>query len=326
MAPRASGFEGEDDQRVAGQDRDRLPELNDAQRACPAACRRRRSRADRRARARRNAAARSPPQRRPPPQGPCRRRPERPRGRVADGCGGPRGRQRIAAPTRGEAERLCPARGRWLSPRRLQLALRSACSLPSFDHFHCHPTCLFMLTHLGDADQIVFVQSQRRRRTWPGRDASSSWAPGSAGLVAALLMAARGYETIVLESAEAPGGKMREVLVGGRHIDAGPTVFTMRWVFDEIFDDRRSLVRFARRVDSRGPSRRATPGATVRNSISTAISTAAPMRSANSQAPPRRGVIAISRGAPKRFIGRCNIVSSAPRGRKTRFPWSRAWA
>lgn len=59
---------------------------------------------------------------------------------------------------------------------------------------------------------------------------------GIGGLVAALLMAARGYETIILESAEAPGGKMREVLVNGRYIDAGPTVFTMRWVFDEIFD------------------------------------------------------------------------------------------
>jgi 1-hydroxycarotenoid 3,4-desaturase len=59
---------------------------------------------------------------------------------------------------------------------------------------------------------------------------------GIGGLVAALLMAARGYETVVLESAAAPGGKMREILVGGRCIDAGPTVLAMRWVFDEIFD------------------------------------------------------------------------------------------
>jgi 1-hydroxycarotenoid 3,4-desaturase len=59
---------------------------------------------------------------------------------------------------------------------------------------------------------------------------------GIGGLVTALLMAARGYETVVLESAEGPGGKMRELEVGGRCIDAGPTVFTMRWVFDEIFD------------------------------------------------------------------------------------------
>ena len=33
-----------------------------------------------------------------------------------------------------------------------------------------------------------------------------------------------------------PGGKLREVTVGGRAIDAGPTVFTMRGVFDDIFD------------------------------------------------------------------------------------------
>ena len=28
---------------------------------------------------------------------------------------------------------------------------------------------------------------------------------------------------------------MREVVVDGRAIDSGPTVFTMRWVFDELF-------------------------------------------------------------------------------------------
>ena len=39
----------------------------------------------------------------------------------------------------------------------------------------------------------------------------------------------------MLERAAAPGGKMREVAIGGAPIDAGPTVFTMRWVFEEIF-------------------------------------------------------------------------------------------
>jgi 1-hydroxycarotenoid 3,4-desaturase len=38
----------------------------------------------------------------------------------------------------------------------------------------------------------------------------------------------------VIESATTPGGKMREVAPGGAKMDAGPTVFTMRWVFDEI--------------------------------------------------------------------------------------------
>lgn len=58
---------------------------------------------------------------------------------------------------------------------------------------------------------------------------------GIAGLVAALELAVRGLDVIVLERAAAPGGKLREVAIGGARLDAGPTVFTMRWVFDEIF-------------------------------------------------------------------------------------------
>jgi 1-hydroxycarotenoid 3,4-desaturase len=39
----------------------------------------------------------------------------------------------------------------------------------------------------------------------------------------------------VLERAAEPGGKMRQLAVGGRGVDAGPTVFTMRWIFDGLF-------------------------------------------------------------------------------------------
>jgi 1-hydroxycarotenoid 3,4-desaturase len=60
---------------------------------------------------------------------------------------------------------------------------------------------------------------------------------GVGGLVAALLLSARGFEVTVIERAESPGGKMREVEAGGLRLDAGPTVFTMRWAFDEIFDE-----------------------------------------------------------------------------------------
>ncbi len=56
---------------------------------------------------------------------------------------------------------------------------------------------------------------------------------GVAGLVSALLLASRGLEVTVLERAAAPGGKMRRLPLG-EGIDGGPTVFTMRWVFDEI--------------------------------------------------------------------------------------------
>jgi 1-hydroxycarotenoid 3,4-desaturase len=58
---------------------------------------------------------------------------------------------------------------------------------------------------------------------------------GVGGLVAALELARQGVEVTLLERASAPGGKMREVAVGGEKLDGGPTVFTMRWVFDEIF-------------------------------------------------------------------------------------------
>ncbi len=57
---------------------------------------------------------------------------------------------------------------------------------------------------------------------------------GIGGLAAALLLAARGLAVTVVERAEGPGGKMREVAIGGARIDAGPTVFTMRWVLDEL--------------------------------------------------------------------------------------------
>ena len=59
---------------------------------------------------------------------------------------------------------------------------------------------------------------------------------GIGGLVAALELAARGVEVLVVEQAVEPGGKMRRVEVAGRYLDAGPTVFTMRWVFEELFD------------------------------------------------------------------------------------------
>ena len=59
---------------------------------------------------------------------------------------------------------------------------------------------------------------------------------GIGGLVAALELAAQGVEVQVLERAEQPGGKMRREQIGAAALDAGPTVFTMRWVFDELFD------------------------------------------------------------------------------------------
>ena len=59
---------------------------------------------------------------------------------------------------------------------------------------------------------------------------------GVGGLAAAVALAAQGVPVLVLEQAPTVGGKMRELAPGGLAQDAGPTVFTMRWVFDELFD------------------------------------------------------------------------------------------
>lgn len=60
---------------------------------------------------------------------------------------------------------------------------------------------------------------------------------GVAGLAAACDLARAGRSVLLLEQAAQVGGKMRQVAVGGRALDAGPTVLTMRWVFDELFAD-----------------------------------------------------------------------------------------
>ncbi len=58
---------------------------------------------------------------------------------------------------------------------------------------------------------------------------------GVGGLVAALQLARRGLSVTLLEAADSPGGKMRQPLVDGAPIDSGPTVFTMRWIFEQIY-------------------------------------------------------------------------------------------
>jgi 1-hydroxycarotenoid 3,4-desaturase len=59
---------------------------------------------------------------------------------------------------------------------------------------------------------------------------------GIGGLVSALLLARAGLQVTLVEAADAPDGKMRRLQVDGAGIDAGPTVFTMRWVFEQILD------------------------------------------------------------------------------------------
>jgi len=59
---------------------------------------------------------------------------------------------------------------------------------------------------------------------------------GIGGLVTALELRRRGVEVTLLERRREVGGKMRVVEVDGRPIASGPTVLTMRWVFDQVFE------------------------------------------------------------------------------------------
>ncbi len=59
---------------------------------------------------------------------------------------------------------------------------------------------------------------------------------GVGGLACAIELALAGCAVTVVERASHPGGKMREVMVDGAPVDAGPTVLTMRWVFEALFE------------------------------------------------------------------------------------------
>lgn len=60
---------------------------------------------------------------------------------------------------------------------------------------------------------------------------------GIAALSAAARLSTRGHEVIVFESANGPGGKLREKWLDGFRFDLGPSLFTMpQWV-DHIFEE-----------------------------------------------------------------------------------------
>ncbi len=62
---------------------------------------------------------------------------------------------------------------------------------------------------------------------------------GMGGLTCAIDLARAGFAVTVVEQAARPGGKLREVMVGegAWPVDSGPTVFTLREVFEAIFAD-----------------------------------------------------------------------------------------
>jgi 1-hydroxycarotenoid 3,4-desaturase len=60
---------------------------------------------------------------------------------------------------------------------------------------------------------------------------------GAGGLSASIDLARAGVRVTLLERAAAPGGKMHTREVDDLSVDGGPTVLTMRSVFEQLFED-----------------------------------------------------------------------------------------
>jgi 1-hydroxycarotenoid 3,4-desaturase len=59
---------------------------------------------------------------------------------------------------------------------------------------------------------------------------------GIGGLACAIDLATAGLAVTVVEAQPSGGGKMREIETAGGPVDSGPTILTMRWVFDALFE------------------------------------------------------------------------------------------
>ena len=60
---------------------------------------------------------------------------------------------------------------------------------------------------------------------------------GAGGLAASIDLARAGFRVTLLERGDAPGGKMHTRSVDDREVDGGPTVLTMRSIFEQLFTD-----------------------------------------------------------------------------------------
>ena len=60
---------------------------------------------------------------------------------------------------------------------------------------------------------------------------------GAGGLSASIDLARAGFQVTLLERGNAPGGKMHTRAVDDREVDGGPTVLTMRSIFEQLFAD-----------------------------------------------------------------------------------------
>ena len=59
---------------------------------------------------------------------------------------------------------------------------------------------------------------------------------GIAGIASAIRLKAKGFEVEVIEANQYPGGKLSQIMGNGYRFDAGPSLFTMPWLVEELFE------------------------------------------------------------------------------------------
>jgi len=59
---------------------------------------------------------------------------------------------------------------------------------------------------------------------------------GIGGIASAIRLAVKGYDVEVFEANSSPGGKLNEIRLGSYRFDAGPSLFTMPELVDELFE------------------------------------------------------------------------------------------
>ena len=59
---------------------------------------------------------------------------------------------------------------------------------------------------------------------------------GIAGIASAIELASKGYEVVVFEANAYPGGKLHTQKVQGFRFDLGPSLFTMPWLVNRLFE------------------------------------------------------------------------------------------
>ena len=59
---------------------------------------------------------------------------------------------------------------------------------------------------------------------------------GIGGLASAIRLKCKGYDVDVYEKNSYPGGKLTTIEKGGYHFDAGPSIFTLPHLVDELFE------------------------------------------------------------------------------------------